>query len=58
VLNAAAQIGTAVGLAVIVTLAAPLGPRTGFVAAAGLALVTAVTRWWPRSRRRPTTPPP
>jgi MFS family permease len=60
VLNAAAQIGTALGLAAVVTLAAPLGDRAGFVAAAALALTTAiaVTRWSPRSRRRPTTPPP
>ena len=59
VLNAAAQIGTALGLAAVVTLAAPLGDRAGFVAAAALALATAsaVTRWSPRSRRRPTTPP-
>jgi MFS family permease len=55
VLNAAAQIGTALGLAVIVTLAAPLGYRAGFVAAAALALAVALTRWWPRSRRPPTT---
>jgi MFS family permease len=60
VLNAAAQIGTALGLAAIVTLAAPLGDRAGFVAAAALALTTAiaVTRWSRPSRRRPTTPPP
>ncbi len=56
VLNAAAQIGTALGLAVIVTLASPLGYRAGFVAASALALGVALTRWWPRSRRRPTTP--
>ena len=56
VLNAAAQIGSAVGLAVIVTLASPLGYRAGFVAAGALALGVALTRWWPRSRRRPTTP--
>jgi predicted MFS family arabinose efflux permease len=60
VLNAAAQIGTALGLAGVVTLAAPLGDRAGFVAAAALALATALalTRWSPRSRRPPTTPPP
>ncbi len=56
VLNAAAQIGTALGLAVIVTLAAPLGSQAGFAAAAALALGVALTRWWPRPRRRPTTP--
>ena len=55
VLNAAAQIGTALGLAVIVTLAAPLGSQAGFAAAAALALGVALTRWWPRFRRRPTT---
>jgi MFS family permease len=51
VLNAAAQIGSAVGVAAIV----PLGYRTGFVAVAALALVAA-TRSWRPSRRRPTTP--
>ena len=56
VLNAAAQIGTALGLAVIVTLAAPLGSQAGFAAAAAFALGVALTRWWPRPRRRPTTP--
>jgi hypothetical protein len=51
VLNAAAQIGSAVGVAAIV----PLGARGGWVAAAVLALVAATgsTR---TSRRRPTTP--
>lgn len=56
VLNAAAQIGSALGLAVIVTLASPLGYRAGFVAAGALALGVALTRSWPRSHRRPTTP--
>jgi MFS family permease len=59
VLNAAAQIGSALGLALVVTLVAPFGERAGFVAAAVIALATAVavTRSWPRPRRRPTTPP-
>jgi MFS family permease len=50
VLNAAAQIGSAVGLAAI----ASLGYRAGFAAAALLA-VAAATRSWRPSRRRPTT---
>jgi MFS family permease len=59
VLNAAAQIGTALGLALIVVVVTALGDRAGFVAAAAIAFVTAlaVTRWSPRSRRRRTTPP-
>jgi MFS family permease len=58
VLNAAAQIGSALGLALVVVLVTPLGDRAGFATAAGIAFVTAVavTRWSPRSRRRPTTP--
>jgi MFS family permease len=51
VLNAAAQVGSAVGLAAI----ASLGYRAGFGAAAVLAFVAA-TRSWRPSRRRPTTP--
>jgi MFS family permease len=55
VLNAAAQVGTALGLAVAV----PLGTSGGLVAAAALALVAAAaTRSFPRCRRRPTTPLP
>jgi MFS family permease len=50
VLNAAAQVGTAVGLAAIV----PLGYRAGLGAVAALAIVAA-TRSWRPSRRRPTT---
>ena len=53
VLNAAAQIGTALGVAVVV----PLGFRGGFAAAAAIALAAAAaTRSCRRSRRRPTTP--
>jgi MFS family permease len=62
VLNAAAQIGTALGLAVVATLAAATGYRAGFAAAAAIAVAAAVaiaaTRSSPRSRRRPTTPRP
>jgi predicted MFS family arabinose efflux permease len=60
VLNAAAQVGTALGLAVVATLFAATGYRTGFAAAAVIALAAAVAvrRWSRRSRRRPTTPPP
>jgi MFS family permease len=53
VLNAAAQIGTAVGLAAFV----PLGYHAGFAAVAVFALAAA-TRSWRTSRRRPTTPHP
>jgi MFS family permease len=60
VLNAAAQVGTALGLAVVATLAAATGYRAGFAAAAAIALAAAVaiaaTRSSRRSRRRPTTP--
>jgi MFS family permease len=51
VLNAAAQIGTALGLGVCV----PLGQPAGFAAAAVIA-VLAATRSFRPSRRRPTTP--
>jgi len=51
VLNAAAQIGSAVGVAALV----PLGARAGFVATAALALAAA-TGSMRTSRRRPTTP--
>jgi hypothetical protein len=53
VLNAAAQVGTALGLSAFV----PLGYRGGFVAVVALALVAATgsTR---TSRRRPTMPRP
>jgi MFS family permease len=50
VLNAAAQIGTALGLAVCV----PLGAPAGFVAAAVIAVLAATGSSRP-SRRRPTT---
>ncbi len=54
VLNAAAQVGTALGLAVVATLFAATGYRTGFAAAAAIALAAAiaVTRWSPPSRCR------
>jgi hypothetical protein len=60
VLNAAAQIGTALGLATVITLAAATDYRTGFAAAAAIAVTAAlaVTRSSSRSRRRPTTPRP
>ncbi len=51
VLNAAAQIGTVLGVAALV----PLGYTAGFVAAAAAALVAA-TGSLRTSRRRPTTP--
>jgi len=51
VLNAAAQIGSAVGVAALV----PLGARGGFVTTAVLALAAA-TGSMRTSRRRPTTP--
>jgi MFS family permease len=55
VLNAAAQVGTALGLAVSV----PLGFQGGWIAAAAIALAAAAaTRWCRPSRRRPTTPRP
>jgi MFS family permease len=55
VLNAAAQIGTALGLAISV----PLGFQGGWIAAAAIGLAAAAaTRWCRPSRRRPTTPPP
>lgn len=51
VLNAAAQVGTALGLAVSV----PLGFRGGWIAAAAIAVAAAAaTRWSRPSRRRPT----
>jgi MFS family permease len=58
VLNAAAQVGTALGLAVVATIAAATGYRAGFAAAAAIAVVAglAVTRSSPRSRRPRTTP--
>jgi MFS family permease len=53
ILNAAAQVGTALGLAVSV----PLGFHGGWIAAAAIALAAAATtRWCRPSRRRPTTP--
>jgi MFS family permease len=60
VLTAAAQIGTALGLALLVSLAAARGYDWGFAGAAMMALAAAatITRSSPRSRRRPTTPPP
>jgi MFS family permease len=55
VLNASAQIGTALGLAVCV----PLGHRGGVLAAAAIALAAAAaTRSSRPSRRRPTMPRP
>jgi MFS family permease len=55
VLNAAAQIGTALGLAISV----PLGFRGGWIAAAAIGLAAAVaTRSSRPPRRRPTTPRP
>jgi hypothetical protein len=55
VLNAAAQVGTALGLAVSV----PLGFDGGWIGAAAIAFAAAAaTRSWGPSRRRPTTPPP
>jgi ABC-type antimicrobial peptide transport system permease subunit len=53
-------IGTALGLAIVATLFAATGYRTGFAAAAAIAVVAAaaVTRWSRPSRRRPTTPRP
>jgi MFS family permease len=51
VLNAAAQVGSAVGLALFV----PLGARAGWIAIAALALAAA-TGSLRTSRRRPTTP--
>jgi MFS family permease len=58
VLNAAAQVGTALGLAAVITLAAATDYRTGFAAAAAIAVAAAlaITRSFPRSRRRPTMP--
>jgi MFS family permease len=60
VLNAAAQVGSAVGLALAATLAAAAGYRTGFAAAAAIAVVAAaaLTRSSRPCRRRPTTPLP
>ena len=60
VLNAAAQVGTALGLAAVITLTAATDYRTGFAAAAAIAAAAAlaVTRSSLRSRRRPTTPRP
>jgi MFS family permease len=53
VLNAAAQIGTALGLAISV----PLGFDGGWIAAAAIGLAAAAaTRWCRRPRRPPTTP--
>jgi MFS family permease len=55
VLNAAAQVGTALGLAISV----PLGLHGGWIAAAAIGLAAAAaTRWSRPSRRRPTTPHP
>jgi MFS family permease len=61
VLNAAAQIGTVLGLSIFVPLAAAAddvmtGYRWGFLGAAALALAAAgvLTGSWRRSRRRPT----
>jgi MFS family permease len=60
VLNAAAQVGTALGLAAVITLAAATDYRTGFAAAAAIAgaAALALIRSSPPSRRRPTTPRP
>ena len=60
VLNAAAQIGTALGLAAVITLAAATDYRTGFAAAAAIAVAAAlaVKRSASPSRRRPATPRP
>jgi MFS family permease len=60
VLNAAAQVGTALGLAAVVTLAAATDYRTGFGAAAAIAAAAALalTRSSPPLRRRPTMPRP
>jgi MFS family permease len=60
VLNAAAQIGTALGLAAVITLAAATDYRTGFAAAAAIAgaAALALTGSSLPSRRRPTTPRP
>ena len=60
VLNAAAQVGTALGLAAVITLTAATDYRTGFAAAAAIAAAAAlaVTRSSLRSRRRPTMPRP
>jgi predicted MFS family arabinose efflux permease len=60
VLNAATQIGTALGLAAVITLAAATDYRTGFAAAAAIAgaAALALIRSSPPSRRRPTTPRP
>jgi MFS family permease len=55
VLNAAAQIGTALGLAISV----PLGFHGGWIAAAAIGLAAAAaTRWCRPPRRPPTTPRP
>jgi MFS family permease len=55
VLNAAAQVGTALGLAISV----PLGQHGGWIAAAAIGLAAAAaTRWCRPSRRPPTTPRP
>ncbi len=58
VLNAGAQIGTALGLAVVVTLGVATTFETGYAAAAAIAAVAAlaITRSFLRPRRRPTTP--
>ena len=59
VLNAAAQVGSAVGLALVVGVAGAGGARWGFAGAAALALAAAaaLTRSSRPSRRRPTTLP-
>jgi EmrB/QacA subfamily drug resistance transporter len=64
VLNSAAQIGTAVGVAVLLPLAAATGLstlpgyRTGFVGASAIALAGAFASLLVPARPRPTTPSP
>ena len=57
VLNAAAQVGTALGLAAVVTLAAATGYRTGFAAAAAIAAAAALAVTRSSQTIVPTTPP-